>query len=89
MDTSAALHAPATLTRGRYSKEELRELHRRMGLAALRRRRIRTGVLITLNVAVPNNMDAAAREALENYASATAKHDPRADLNALLEKRSV
>ena len=50
MDTSAALHAPATLTRGRYSKEELRELHRRMGLAALRRRRIRTGVLITLNV---------------------------------------
>ncbi|EFB77380.1 carbohydrate ABC transporter permease [Subdoligranulum variabile] len=51
MDTSAALHAPAaSLTRGRYTKEELQALHRKMGLAALRRRRIRTAVLITLNI---------------------------------------
>ena len=51
MDTSAALKAPAaTLSRGRYTKEELEALHRKMGLAALRRRRIRTGVLIVLNV---------------------------------------
>lgn len=51
MDTSAALKAPAAaLSRGRYTKEELEALHRRMGLAALRRRRIRTGVLIALNV---------------------------------------
>lgn len=51
MDTSAALKAPAAaLSRGRYTKEELEALHRRMGLAALRRRRIRTGVLIVLNV---------------------------------------
>ncbi|MEU4801646.1 molecular chaperone DnaJ [Actinosynnema sp. NPDC023587] len=46
-------------------------------------------LLITLQVAVPNNMDAAAREALEAYASTTAQHDPRADLNALVEKRST
>lgn len=51
MDTSATLHAPAaSLQRGRYTKEELAALHRKMGLAALRRRRIRTGVLICLNV---------------------------------------
>ena len=51
MDTSAALKAPAAaLSRGRYTKEELEALHRKMGLAALRRRRIRTGVLIVLNV---------------------------------------
>lgn len=51
MDFSATLHAPAaSLQRGRYTKEELEALHRKMGLAALRRRRIRTGVLICLNV---------------------------------------
>lgn len=51
MDTSATLHAPAaSLQRGRYTEEELAALHRKMGLAALRRRRIRTGVLICLNV---------------------------------------
>ena len=47
MDLSATLHAPAA---SRYTKEELEALHRKMGLAALRRRRIRTGVLICLNV---------------------------------------
>ena len=51
MDLSATLHAPAaSQQRGRYTKEELEALHRKMGLAALRRRRIRTGVLICLNV---------------------------------------
>lgn len=51
MDTSATLKAPAAaLSRSRYTKEELEALHRKMGLAALRRRRIRTGVLITLNI---------------------------------------
>ena len=51
MDTSATLKAPAAaLRRSRYTKEELEALHRQMGLAALRRRRIRTGVLIALNI---------------------------------------
>ena len=51
MNLSATLHAPAaSLQWGRYTKEELEALHRKMGLAALRRRRIRTGVLICLNV---------------------------------------
>ena len=52
MDTTATLKNPtgATLRRADYTQEELAALHRRMGLAALRRRRIRTGVLILLNV---------------------------------------
>lgn len=43
-------------------------------------------LLITLKVAVPNNMDAEAKQALDAYAEATAQHDPRAELNALIGK---
>lgn len=52
MDTTAVLKSTtgATLHRADYTAEELAALHRRMGLVALRRRRIRTGVLIVLNV---------------------------------------
>lgn len=52
MDTTAVLKSTtgATIHRADYTAEELAALHRRMGLAALRRRRIRTGVLIVLNV---------------------------------------
>lgn len=51
MDTTATLNPTAgtSLKRADYTEEELAALHRRMGLAALRRRRIRTGVLIVLN----------------------------------------
>lgn len=52
MENTAVLKTPTgtTLRRENYTQEELAALHRRMGLAALRRRRIRTGVLIVLNV---------------------------------------
>ena len=52
MDTSAALHAPATLTRAPLFQRRTAGTPPPHGppLAALRRRRIRTGVLITLNV---------------------------------------
>ena len=40
------------LRRGQYTEEQLAALHRRMSDAALRRRRIKTGVLVTLNVVV-------------------------------------
>lgn len=51
MDTTATLNPTAGtgLKRANYTEEELAALHRRMGMAALRRRRIRTGVLIVLN----------------------------------------
>ena len=41
----------------------------------------RTGdLLVTVQVAVPQRLDAAAREALEAYAKATVEHNPRAEL---------
>ena len=52
MDTTAALkkNPGLTIKRGSHTKEELEALHRRMGEAALRRRRARTGVLLVLNI---------------------------------------
>ena len=52
MDTTAALkkNPGLTIKRGSHTKEELEVLHRRMGEAALRRRRARTGVLLVLNI---------------------------------------
>lgn len=47
----------------------------------------RGDVLVTVDIAVPQKLDAAARDALEQYAKATADHDPRADLIALAEGR--
>lgn len=43
-------------------------------------------LLVTLQVSVPATMDEAAKAALESYAAATADHDPRPDLTALVEK---
>jgi molecular chaperone DnaJ len=45
-------------------------------------------LLVTLQVAVPANMDDKARKALEDYLSATAGQDPRPDLTAMLRQRS-
>jgi molecular chaperone DnaJ len=41
-------------------------------------------LLVTLQVAVPSKLDGKAEEALKAYAEATAGHDPRAELDALL-----
>jgi molecular chaperone DnaJ len=47
----------------------------------------RTGdLLVTVQVAVPQRVDAAAREALEAYAAHTGGDDPRADLMARVHK---
>ncbi|HEY0501554.1 MAG TPA: molecular chaperone DnaJ [Kutzneria sp.] len=43
-------------------------------------------LLVTLQVAVPARLDGKAEEALKAYAEATADHDPRAELDALLGK---
>ena len=50
MDTVSALQTAVPLSRSRCTKAELEALHRKMGLAALRRRRIRSAVLVSLNV---------------------------------------
>ena len=81
LDGKVTLKVPAGTASGRVLRAKGKGIARRDGQVG--------DLLITLQVAVPNNMDGTAREALENYASATARHDPRAELNALLEKRSV
>ncbi|RKT51660.1 molecular chaperone DnaJ [Saccharothrix australiensis] len=81
LDGKVTLKVPAGTASGQVLRAKGKGIGRRDG---------RVGdLLITLQVAVPNNLDAAAREALEAYAAATARHDPRADLNALVEKRST
>jgi molecular chaperone DnaJ len=40
-------------------------------------------LLVTIEVAVPQNLSSEAREALEAYAAATAGLDPRKDLHAM------
>ena len=45
-------------------------------------------LLVTLQVAVPSNMDDKARAALEEYAAATSGYDPRPELTAMLAERS-
>jgi len=42
-------------------------------------------LLVTVDIAVPQKVKGAAKEALEAYAEATAEHDPRADLIAAAE----
>jgi molecular chaperone DnaJ len=45
-------------------------------------------LLVTLQVTVPSKVDDKAKAALEQYAAATADHDPRPELTALLSERS-
>ncbi|GAA3881407.1 molecular chaperone DnaJ [Saccharothrix violaceirubra] len=81
LDGKVTLKVPAGTATGRVLRAKGKGIARRDGQAG--------DLLITLQVAVPNNMDAAARDALEAYAKATAQHDPRPELNALVEKRST
>ncbi|UJW34035.1 molecular chaperone DnaJ [Saccharothrix sp. AJ9571] len=45
-------------------------------------------LLVTLQVAVPARLDDQARAALESYAEASAQHDPRPEITALIRERS-
>jgi molecular chaperone DnaJ len=79
LEGKVTLKVPAGTASGRILRAKGKGIEKRDG---------KTGdLLITLQVAVPNNMDAKAKEALEAYAVATAQHDPRAELNALLESK--
>ncbi len=52
------------------------------GKGAPRRDGTTGDLLVTVEVAVPQNLNREAREALERFRAATADHDPRADLEA-------
>jgi molecular chaperone DnaJ len=79
LESKVTLKVPAGTASGRILRAKGKGIEKRDG---------KTGdLLITLQVAVPNNMDAKAKEALEAYAAATAHTDPREELNKLLESK--
>jgi molecular chaperone DnaJ len=45
-------------------------------------------LLVTLQVAVPSSLNGKAKKALEEYAEAVAKHDPRPEITRLLRERA-
>jgi molecular chaperone DnaJ len=79
LEGKVTLKVPAGTASGRILRAKGKGISKRDGKVG--------DLLITLQVAVPNNMDGKAKEALEAYAAATAQHDPRTELNALLESK--
>ncbi|MFS8104806.1 molecular chaperone DnaJ [Lentzea alba] len=79
LDGKVTLKVPAGTASGRVLRARGKGITKRDGTAG--------DLLITLEVAVPNNLSSEARKALEAYADVTKDHDPRGDLNALLEGR--
>ena len=79
LDGKVTLKVPAGTASGRVLRARGKGITKRDGTSG--------DLLITLEVTVPNNMSSEARKALEAYADVTKEHDPRGDLNALLEGR--
>lgn len=79
LDGKVTLKVPAGTGSGRVLRARGKGITKRDGSAG--------DLLITLEVAVPNNLSSEARKALEAYADVTTDHDPRGELNALLEGR--
>jgi molecular chaperone DnaJ len=80
LEGKVALRVPAGTASGRVLRVRGKGIVRRDGQAG--------DLLVTLQVAVPSNMDDKAKAALEQYAAATADHDPRPELTAMLSERS-
>lgn len=78
-DGKVSLKVPAGTASGRTLRVRNRGVHRKDGVSG--------DLLVTVRVAVPSTVDGKAKEALEAYAQATADHDPRAELTALLANR--
>jgi len=80
LEGRVSLRVPPGTASGRVLRVRGKGIVRRDGQAG--------DLLVTLQVHVPSNMDDKAKAALEEYQAATAEHDPRPDLTAMLEKRS-
>ncbi|MCP2169802.1 molecular chaperone DnaJ [Goodfellowiella coeruleoviolacea] len=78
LDGKVTVKVPAGTPSGRVLRVPGKGVKRRDG---------QTGaLLVTLQVAVPARMDPEAEAALRAYAEASAEHDPRAELNGLLDQ---
>jgi molecular chaperone DnaJ len=79
LDGKVSLRVPPGTSSGRVLRARGKGIARRDGQVG--------DLLVTLQVAVPSHLEGAAKAALERYASATAKHDPRPELTAMLAQR--
>jgi len=79
LEGRVSLRVPPGTASGRVLRVRGKGIVRRDGQAG--------DLLVTLQVQVPSNMDDKAKAALAEYQTATAEHDPRPDLTAMLEKR--
>jgi len=78
LDSTVTLRVAAGTTSGRVLRVRGKGVAKRDGKVG--------DLLVTLQVAVPASLSDEARAALEVFATATADHDPRPDLTALVEK---
>ena len=74
LDGDVTIALPSGTTTGRVLRVK--------GKGATKRDGSRGDLLVTVEVAVPQNLSSKARTALESYVEATADHDPRASLDA-------
>ncbi|HVW44278.1 MAG TPA: DnaJ C-terminal domain-containing protein, partial [Amycolatopsis sp.] len=79
LDGKVSLKVPAGTGNGRVLRVRGKGIHKRDGAQG--------DLLVTLQVAVPSRLDAAEQEALEQFAEASAKHDPRPEITKMLGER--
>ncbi|PRX47536.1 molecular chaperone DnaJ [Prauserella shujinwangii] len=80
LDGKVSLKVPAGTANGRVLRARGKGIAKRDGSQG--------DLLVTLQVVVPSKVDGKAKKALEDYADAVAKQDPRPEITALLRERS-
>lgn len=79
LDNNVSLKVPAGTPSGRVLRARNKGIHKRDGTKG--------DLLVTVDVVVPAKVDDKAKQALENYAEAVGKHDPRPEITKLLAER--
>ncbi|HVV09699.1 molecular chaperone DnaJ [Amycolatopsis sp.] len=79
LDGKVSLKVPAGTNSGRVLRVRGKGIKKRDGTQG--------DLLVTLQVAVPSRLDAAEKQALESFAEASAKHDPRPEITEMLKER--
>ncbi|MCR3721354.1 MULTISPECIES: molecular chaperone DnaJ [Prauserella salsuginis group] len=79
LDSKVSVRVPAGTASGRVLRVRGKGIAKRDGSQG--------DLLVTLQVVVPSKVDDEAKAALEKYADAVAKHDPRPEITALLRDR--
>jgi molecular chaperone DnaJ len=79
LDGKVALKVPEGTASGRVLRVRGKGIRKRDGSQG--------DLLVTLQVAVPSGLDAAEKQALESFAEASAKQDPRPEITKLLKER--